>query len=50
LTQHGLLYNVSGNQAVELRLRRKKKFRLGTDEPERLQQVLESEKKNISHR
>ena len=35
-TPHGWLFNVSGLQAVEITLRSAKKYRIGTDEPERL--------------
>jgi hypothetical protein len=37
LTPHGVLYNVSGFYAVELRLRTGKKFRIGTDVPQELE-------------
>ncbi len=40
-TPRGMLYNVSGLDAVEVRLRNGHTFQLGTDEPERLQQALE---------
>lgn len=36
LTPHGWLWNVSGLDAVELTFTNGKKFRIGTDEPERL--------------
>jgi hypothetical protein len=36
VTPHGWLWNVSGLDAVELRFRDGKKFRIGTDEPEKL--------------
>ncbi len=39
-TPGGWLYNVSGFQAVEFELRDGKKFRLGTDEPEKLMQAV----------
>jgi hypothetical protein len=39
-TPHGWLYNVSGWEAVEITLVTGKRLRLGTDEPERLAQVL----------
>ena len=39
-TPHGWLYNVSGWEAVEITLPSGKRFRLGTDEPRRLEQVL----------
>jgi len=37
LTPEGVMYNVSGFQAVRLVLASGKRFRIGTDEPERLQ-------------
>jgi hypothetical protein len=37
LTPHGVLYNVSGFDAVEIRLRTGKKFRIGTDVPQELE-------------
>jgi hypothetical protein len=42
ITPRGLLYNVSGLDAVEIRLRSGSTFRLGTDEPDRLLQALEA--------
>jgi hypothetical protein len=39
-TPHGTLYNVSGRDAVEVRLRSGKQFRVGTDEPEALERAL----------
>lgn len=39
-TPHGWLYNVSGREAVEITLTSGKRFRLGTDEPRKLIQVL----------
>jgi len=36
LTPYGWLYNVSGLEAVQIRLKNGKTFRLGTDEPQRL--------------
>ena len=39
-TPHGWLYNVSGWEAVEITLTSGKHLRLGTDEPQRLMQVL----------
>jgi hypothetical protein len=41
LTPSGMLYNVSGRQAVEVRLKNGSRFRLGTDEPEALRRALE---------
>lgn len=38
----GWLYNVSGLDAIELRLKNGKQIRIGTDEPERLLQFLSS--------
>ncbi|MCA8941179.1 MAG: hypothetical protein KDB80_01350 [Planctomycetes bacterium] len=40
LTPSGWLWNVSGLDAVELELRTGRRFRIGTDEPERLADVL----------
>ncbi len=40
-TPHGWLYNVSGFEAVEVRLLSGKTFRIGTDEPEALCRALE---------
>jgi hypothetical protein len=40
LTPHGTLYNVSGRDAVEVRLRTGKRFRVGTDEPDVLEHAL----------
>jgi len=40
-TSRGWLYNVSGLEAVELTVRDEGRLRIGTDEPERLAQVLE---------
>ena len=39
-TPHGGLYNVSGWEAVEITLASGERFRLGTDEPRRLAQIL----------
>ena len=36
LTPHGWLFNVSGFDAVELELKNKRKFRIGTDDPQEL--------------
>ena len=48
LTPHGWLYNVSGQEAVELKMKSGKTCRIGTDEPEvltaALQKVLDSSK------
>jgi hypothetical protein len=40
LTPRGTLYNVSGRDAVEVRLRTGKRFRVGTDEPQVLERAL----------
>jgi len=40
LTPGGWLWNVSGLDAVELTFKNGKKFRIGTDEPDRLLQAL----------
>jgi hypothetical protein len=34
ITMRGMLYNVAGTDAVEIRLRSGRRFRLGTDEPD----------------
>ncbi len=39
-TPHGWLYNVSGLCAVELQMKDGKKYRIGTDEPEALAEVI----------
>jgi hypothetical protein len=36
LTPHGWLYNVSGLDAVQVRMKSGKRFRIGTDDPDRL--------------
>jgi hypothetical protein len=41
ITPHGLLYNVSGFGAVEVRLLNGKSFRIGTDEPRALGKAIE---------
>jgi hypothetical protein len=40
-TRHGWLYNVSGLQAVEVRIRGEGQIRIGTDEPDKLKQAIE---------
>ena len=40
LTPHGVLYNVSGFHAVEIKLRTGKKFRIGTDAPRELEEAI----------
>jgi hypothetical protein len=42
-TSQGMLYNVSGTRAVEVQLRDGTRFRLGTDEPERLGDAIRAE-------
>ena len=44
-TPHGWLYNVSGWEAVEILRASGKRFRLGTDEPQKLAQVLRAAKR-----
>jgi energy-coupling factor transporter transmembrane protein EcfT len=39
-TLRGMLYNVSGTNAVEIELRSGQRFRIGTDEPEALVQAI----------
>ena len=41
LTPHGWLYNVSGQEAVELKMKSGKTCRIGTDEPEILTDALQ---------
>lgn len=41
LTPHGWLWNVSGLDAVELTFKSGKRFRIGTDEPQRLAEALD---------
>ncbi|HEX5691753.1 MAG TPA: hypothetical protein VFX76_17180 [Roseiflexaceae bacterium] len=41
LTPHGWLYNVAGRGAVEITLKNGRRFRVGTDEPERLCRALQ---------
>ena len=40
LTPHGWLYNVSGSCAVEISIKTGKKYRIGTDVPNDLEQVI----------
>lgn len=40
LTPHGYLYNVSGVYAVEITNKTGKKYRIGTDDPEGLENIL----------
>ncbi len=42
LTPQGTLYNVSGLDAVEIRTKKGKAFRIGTDEPDKLRRMLEA--------
>ncbi len=46
-TPRGTLYNVSGLDAVEVRLRNGSRFRLGTDEPEALRAAIETAKREV---
>ena len=41
LTPHGWLYNVSGQKAVEIKMKSGKTYRIGTDEPEILTAALQ---------
>ncbi len=41
LTPHGWLYNVSGQEAVELKMKSGKTYRIGTNEPEALTAALQ---------
>ena len=49
LTPHGWMFNVSGLDAVELDLRSKEKFRIGTDDPQRLINAIQSACRSASH-
>ncbi len=40
LTPHGMLFRVSGFHAVEIKLRTGKKFRIGTDVPQELEEAI----------
>lgn len=40
LTHHGWLYNISGLSAVEIQMKNGKKYRIGTDEPKKLEQII----------
>ena len=40
LTPHGWLYNVSGSYAVEIKMKTGKKYRIGTDVPNDLEQAI----------
>lgn len=42
LTPHGWMFNVGGLDAVELRFRSGRRFRIGTDEPEKLCRAIRS--------
>jgi hypothetical protein len=44
LTPHGWMFNVSGLDAVELILASGRKFRIGTDEPQRLAEAIRQAK------
>jgi hypothetical protein len=43
LTGNGWLYNVSGWEAVEVRFKNGKRFRLGSDEAKKLVEIIRSE-------
>jgi hypothetical protein len=42
VTSRGMLYNVSGTDAVEIELRSGRRFRIGTDEPKVLAQAIQT--------
>jgi len=46
LTPHGVLYNVSGFHAVEIKLRTGKQFRIGTDVPQDLEAAIQKSLSN----
>lgn len=39
-TPHGWLYNISGLSAVEIQMKKGKKYRIGTDEPKKLEHAI----------
>lgn len=39
-TTHGILYNVSGLDAIEIKLSNGKQYRIGTDEPDKLNDAI----------
>ncbi len=43
LTPHGLLYNVSGFDAVKIKMKSGKQYRIGTDQPEKLEQAIKQQ-------
>lgn len=47
ITPRGMLYSVSGLDAVEIRMKDGSRFRLGTDQPERLARALESSRERF---
>lgn len=47
LTPHGWLYNISGFSAVEMQMKNHKKYRIGTDEPEKLERAIVQAIKSI---
>lgn len=49
LTPHGWMFNISGLNAVELDLRTKERFRIGTDDPQRLVSAIQSACRSTSH-
>ena len=44
LTPHGWLFAVSGLQAVEIKMKRGNKFRIGTDTPQELEEAIRQAK------
>lgn len=40
LIPHGWLYNIAGLSAVEIQIKNGKKYRIGTDEPKKLEQAI----------
>lgn len=40
ITPHGWLYNISGLSAVEIQIKNGKKYRIGTDEPKKLEHAI----------
>jgi len=48
LTPHGWLYAVSGLQAVEIKMKKGNKFRIGTDAPQELGEAIRQAIKGVS--
>jgi len=50
ITPHGWLYNISGLSAVEIQMKNGRKYRIGTDEPQNLEEaIVKRIKQNNDH-